>query len=101
MQRPVETVKYSALGGGAGGFEHTRQPVETPEPSENHLINRLPSVKLAGPKSNPSPLKGTSVPAVFGKLSLSYPACVEKLVDVMLLPMASEVDVMVHVWLMA
>jgi hypothetical protein len=94
----VETVKYSALGGGAGGFEHTRQPVETLEPSENHLIDRLPSVKLAGPKSNPSPLKGTSVPAVLGKLSLSS-VCVEKAVAAMLLPMASEVGVMEHVWL--
>ncbi len=100
MQRPVETVKYCALDGGGGGFEHTRQPVETPKLSENHLIDRLPNVKLAGPKSNPSPLKGTSVPAVFGKLSLSNPASVEKAVAVMLLPMASEVGVMEHVWLM-
>jgi hypothetical protein len=96
----VETVKYCALGGGAGGFEHTRQPVETDEGSENHLIDLLPNVKLAGPKSNPSPLKGTSVPAVLGKLSLSV-ACVEKAVAAMLLPMASEVGVMEHVWLMA
>ena len=95
----METVKYCALGGGAGGFEHTRQPVETDAP-ENHLIDLLPNVKLAGPKSNPSPLKGTSVPAVLGKLSLSV-ACVEKAVAVMLLPMASEVGVMEHVWLMA
>jgi len=97
----VETVKYSALGGGAGGFEHTRQPVEKSVASENHLIDRLPNVKLAGPKSNPSPLKGTSVPAVFGILRKSYPASVEKAVAVMLLPMASEVGVMEHVWLMA
>ena len=96
MQRPVETVKYCALGGGAGGFEHTRQPVETEKGSENHLIDLLPNVKLAGPKSNPSPLKGTSVPAVLGKLSLSA-VCVEKAVAVMLLPMASEVGVMEHV----
>ena len=89
-------MKYSALGGGRGGFEHTRQPVETPELSENHLIDRLPNVKLAGPKSNPSPLKGTSVPALLGKLSLSA-VCVEKAVAVMLLPMASEVGVMEHV----
>jgi hypothetical protein len=100
VQRPVETVKYPALGGGAGGFEHTRQPVETPELSENHLIDRLPNVKVDGPKGNPTPLKGTSVPAVLGKLSLSV-ACVEKLVAVMLLPMASEVGVIVHVWLLA
>ena len=98
----METVKYCALGGGAGGFEHTRQPVETvATASENHRIDRLPNVKLAGPKSNPSPLKGTSVPALLGKLSLSLVASVEKLVAVMLLPMASEVDVMVHVWLTA
>ena len=97
----METVKYSALGGGAGGFEHTRQPVEKRVASENHLIDRLPNVKLAGPKGNPSPLKGTSVPAVLGKLSLSLVACVEKAVAVMLLPMASEVGVMEHVWLMA
>jgi hypothetical protein len=96
VQRPVETVKYSALGGGAGGFEHTRQPVEKRVASENHLIDRLPNVKLAGPKSNPSPLKGTSVPALLGKLSLSA-VCVEKAVAVMLLPMASEVGVMEHV----
>ncbi len=94
-------MKYCALGGGEGGFEHTRQPVETVKPSENHVIHPAPNTKLESPKDDPSPLKGTSVPAVFGKLSLSYPACVEKLVDVMLLPMASEVDVMVHVWLMA
>ena len=117
VHRPAETVKYRLLGGGArggsggarggggvlgggGGFEHTRQPVETPELSENHLIDRLPNVKVDGPKGNPTPLKGTSVPAVLGKLSLSV-ACVEKLVAVMLLPMASEVDVMVHSWLMA
>ena len=100
VQSPVETVKYSVLDGGRGGFEHTRQPVETDEVSENHLIDRLPKVKLEGPKSNPSPLKGTSVPAVLGKLSLSV-ACVEKAVAAMLLPMASEVGVMEHVWLMA
>jgi len=99
VQRPVETVKYCALGGGAGGFEHTRQPVETvATASENHRIDRLPNVKLAGPKSNPSPPKGTSVPAALGKLSLSA-GCVEKAVAVMLLPMASEVGVMEHVWL--
>ena len=89
-------MKYRSLSGGAGGFEHTRQPVETVEASENHLIDRLPNVKLAGPKSNPSPLKGTSVPALLGKLSLSA-VCVEKAVAVMLLPMASEVGVMEHV----
>jgi hypothetical protein len=101
VQRPVETVKYCALGGGAGGFEHTRQPVETTVVSESHLIDLLPNVKLAGPKSNPTPLKDTSVPAVLGKLSLSLVACVEKAVAAMLLPMASEVGVMEHVWLLA
>jgi hypothetical protein len=100
VQRPAETVKYSVLDGGRGGFEHTRQPVETSVASENHLIDRLPNVNVEGPKSNPSPLKGTSVPAVLGKLSLSV-ACVEKLVAVMLLPMASAVGVMEHVWLKA
>ena len=89
-------MKYSALGGGAGGFEHTRQPVEKRVASENHLIDRLPNVKLAGPKGNPSPLKITSAPAVLGKQSLSLVACVEKAVAVMLLPMASEVGVMLH-----
>ena len=93
----METVKYCALGGGAGGFEHTRQPEENSVASENHLIDRLPNVKLAGPEGNPSPLKGTSVPAVLGKLSMSA-VCVEKAVAVMLLPMASEVGVMEHVW---
>jgi hypothetical protein len=60
------------------------------------VIFPVPNVKAEGPKSNPCPLKGTSVPAVFGKLSLSNPASVEKAVAVMLLPMASEVGVMVH-----
>ena len=127
MHRPAETVKYCEFGarggggprggggarggsggargeggvlGGGGGFEHTRQPVETDEKSESHLIDLLPNVKAEGPKDNPSPLKGTSVPAVLGKLSLSA-VCVEKAVAVMLLPMASEVGVMEHVWLMA
>ena len=98
VQSPVETVKYSVLDGGRGGFEHTRQPVETDEVSENHLIDRLPKVKLEGPESNASPLKSTSVPAVLGKLSLSA-VCVEKAVAVMLLPMASAVGAMEHVWL--
>jgi hypothetical protein len=48
-----------------------------------------------------SPLKDTSVPAVLYILRKSYPASVEKAVAAMLLPMASAVDVMVHVWLMA
>ena len=60
----METVKYCALGGGAGGLEHTRQPVETVKLSENHRIDPVPNVKLAGPKGNPSPLKDTSAPAV-------------------------------------
>ena len=84
-------------GGGGGGFEHTRQPVETPELSEVHVIEPVPNT-MEGPTS---PLKGTSVPAVFGKLSLSQHASVEKFVAVMKLPMASEVGVMEHVWLMA
>ena len=90
-------------GGGArggGGFEHTRQPVETVEASESHVIDPAPNTKLESPKDTPSPLKGTSVPAVLGKLSLSA-VCVEKAVAVMLLPMASEVGVMEHVWLTA
>ena len=114
---PAETVKYTMLGGGArgeggargggggarggGGFEHTRQPVETVEMSESHVIDPAPNVKAEGPFESSNPLKGTSVPAALGKLSLSQQASVEKLVAVMLLPMASEVDVMVHVWLTA
>jgi hypothetical protein len=92
----VETVKYSALGGGAGGFEHTRQPAETPEVSEYHVIGPVPNVKLAGPKSNAVPLKGTSVPAVLYIVRKSQVSSVEKVVAVMLLPMASEVGVMLH-----
>ena len=83
--------------GGGVGFEHTRQPVETVEMSEVHVIDPVPNT-MEGPTS---PLKGTSVPAVFGKLSLSQHASVEKFVAVMKLPMASEVGVMEHVWLMA
>jgi hypothetical protein len=48
---PAETVKYTPLGdgarggsGGGGGFEHTRQPVETAEPSEVHVIDPAPNV---------------------------------------------------------
>ena len=84
-------------GGGGGGFEHTRQPVETVKVSEVHVMLPLPNVKAEGPFASASPLKGTSVPAGFRKLSLSQHASVEKAVAVMLLPMASEVDVMVHV----
>ena len=121
---PVETVKYCEFGarggggergggggarggggaiggkgggGGGGGFEHTRQPVETVEMSEVHVMLPLPNVKAEGPFASASPLKGTSVPAGFRKLSLSQHASVEKAVAVMLLPMASEVGVMVHV----
>ena len=104
VHRPVETVKCElgarggggCIGGGVG-FEHTRQPVETPEVSEVHVIEPVPNT-MEGPTS---PLKGTSVPAALGKLSLSQHASVEKLVAVMKLPMASEVGVMEHVWLMA
>jgi hypothetical protein len=92
----VETVKYRLLGGGAGGFEHTRQPVLTVELSEYHVIGPVPNVKLAGPKGNPTPLKDTSVPAVLYILRKSQFASVEKAVAVMLLPMASEVGVMAH-----
>ena len=60
--------------------------------SEVHVIEPVPNT-MEGPTS---PLKGTSVPAVLGKLSLSA-VCVEKAVAVMLLPMASEVGVMEHV----
>jgi hypothetical protein len=67
----VETVKYSALGGGAGGFEHTRQPVDTPEVSEVHVIDPAPNVKAEGPFVSSNPLKGTSVPAVLGILRKS------------------------------
>ena len=61
------------------------------------MIDPTPNVKAEGPFTSASPLKGTSVPAAFGNLSLSQHASVEKAVAVMLLPMASEVDVMVHV----
>ena len=69
--------------------------------SESHVIFPVPNVKAEGPFVSSVPLKDTSVPAALGKLSLSQQASVEKLVAVMLLPMASEVDVMVHVWLTA
>jgi hypothetical protein len=91
-------------GGGArggGGFEHTRQPVETLEVSETQAILPLPNTKLEGPFVSSVPLNCTIVPAVFGILRKSYPASVEKAVAVMLLPMASAVGVMVHVWLTA
>jgi hypothetical protein len=65
--------------------------------SESHVIFPVPNVKAEGPTS---PLKSTSVSAALGMLSLSQHASVEKAVAVMLLPMASEVGVMEHVWLM-
>ena len=74
---PAETVKYTMLGGGGGGarggsggarggggFEHTRQPVETPEMSEDQKIDPLPNVKAEGPFDSAVPVKGTSAPAV-------------------------------------
>ena len=81
MHRPAETVKYCEFGarggggarGGSGGgggarggsgFEHTRQPVETPVLSEVHVILPLPNTKLEGPFESSVPLKDTSVPAV-------------------------------------
>ena len=73
VHRPVETVKCElgarggggCIGGGGGGvgFEHTRQPVETVEVSEVHVMLPLPNVKAEGPFASASPLKGTSVPA--------------------------------------
>jgi hypothetical protein len=69
--------------------------------SEVHVIDPAPNVKAEGPFVSSNPLKGTSVPAVFGILRKSHPASVEKLVAVMLLPMASAVGVMEHVWLKA
>jgi hypothetical protein len=112
VHRPAETVKYTMLGGGTrggggarggsgggGGFEHTRQPVETPKLSEDQKIDPLPNVKAEGPFDSAVPVKGTSAPAVFGILRMSQHASVEKAVAVMLLPMASEVGVMAHVWL--
>ena len=86
-----------ALGG--GGFEHTRQPVETDRMFEVHDIFPVPNTKLEGPFDSSNPLKATSVPAAFGNLSLSQHASVEKAVADILLPMASEVGVMEHVWL--
>jgi len=69
--------------------------------SETHAILPLPNTKLEGPFVSSVPLNCTIVPAVFGILRKSYPASVEKAVAVMLLPMASAVGAMVHVWLMA
>ena len=60
-----------------------------------------PNTKLEGPFESSVPLKGTSVPAALGKLSLSQLASVAKAVAVMRFPMASAVGVMEHVWLMA
>ena len=85
--------------GGGGGFEHTRQPVETVKVSEVHVMLPLPNVKAEGPFVSAVPLKGICVPAVSYILRMSKLACVEKAVAVMLLPMASEVGVMEHVWL--
>ena len=86
-------------GGGAGGNEHTRQPPPkgTTEPSEVHVIDPVPNTKFEGPAVPP---KKVCAPAVLGMLSLSQHASVEKKVAVMRLPMASEVGVMVHVWLL-
>ena len=61
------------------------------------MILPAPNTKLEGPFDSSVPLKGTSVLAVLGKLSLSQHASVEKLVAVMQFPMASAVGVMVHV----
>ena len=69
--------------------------------SEVHVIFPLPNTKLEGPFVSSDPLKGTSVPAVSGMLSLSQHASVEKAVAVMRFPMASAVGAMEHVWLMA
>ena len=69
--------------------------------SEYHVIFPAPNVKAEGPLVSSVPLKGTSVPAVFGILRKSHPASVEKVVAVMRFPMASAVGAMEHVWLMA
>ena len=65
--------------------------------SEDHVIFPGPNTKLEGPFESSVPLKGTSVPEMSNILRKSHPASVEKAVAVMLLPMASEVGVMVHV----
>jgi hypothetical protein len=104
VQRPEMMVKSGGDGGGgggAGGEEHTRQPPEVTELSEDHVIDPVPKTKLEGPKDSPIPLKDTCAPAVLGMLRMSQPASVEKEVAVMRLPMASDVGVMEHVWLLA
>ena len=58
----------------------------------------MPNTKLEGPVV---PLKATCAPAVLRNLRMSQPASVEKEVAVMGRPMASDVGVMVHVWLLA
>jgi hypothetical protein len=63
------------------------------------VIDPLPNVKAEGPFESSVPLKGTSVPAMFGILRKSQFSSVEKAVAVMLLPRASEDGVMAHVWL--
>jgi hypothetical protein len=90
----------SGGGGGAGGEEHTRQPPEVTELSEDHVIDPVPKTKSEGPKDSPYPPKELVTPAVLGMLSLSQHGSVEKKVAVMRLPMASDVGVMVHAWLM-
>jgi hypothetical protein len=69
--------------------------------SEVHVIFPAPNTKLDGPLVSSVPLKGTSVPAVFGILRKSHPASVEKAVAVMRFPMANAVGAMEHVWLLA
>ena len=81
MHGPAETVKYCEFGArgggggkggkgggggarGGGGFEHTRQPVETPKVSEYHRIDPVPNVKAEGPFESSVPVKDTSAPAV-------------------------------------
>jgi hypothetical protein len=93
-------VQSPGAGGGAGGEEHTRQPPEVTELSEDHVIDPVPKTKLEGPKDSPYPPKELGRPAVLGMTSLSQHASVEKKVAVMRLPMASDVGVMVHAWLM-
>ena len=98
---PEVTVNLSVFGGGGGGggdgYEHTRQPVEVSQLSDNHWIVPGPKMKLEGP---PPPEKLVNVPDGWvGMRRKSKLASVLKEVAVRGLPMASAVGVMEHAWL--